>query len=93
MLSEVLTVEQTALAGFSVFEFRGRNLVDGSSLNRPPPEILFLLEPNESIEDQRLVALPADLKPALRIEFSVASAGNYTWKAATIVQVTGNQLR
>jgi hypothetical protein len=43
------------------------------------------IEPNEIIEDTRLIAIPGPLKPAYRLEVQIASAGDYTWQTATIV--------
>ncbi|MDQ1640492.1 MAG: hypothetical protein QOF62_3831 [Pyrinomonadaceae bacterium] len=43
------------------------------------------IEPNESIENQRLVAIPDGLKIGLRLELYIQSREGYTWNSSGIV--------
>jgi hypothetical protein len=44
------------------------------------------VEPNESIEDQLLIAIPEGVSLAVRLEFYIRSKSGYTWNSATIVE-------
>jgi hypothetical protein len=43
------------------------------------------VEPNEILEEQRLIAIPTSPKLGLRLELEVMSASGFTWRASTIV--------
>jgi hypothetical protein len=43
------------------------------------------IEPKESIENQRLIAIPEGVKIALRLELYIQSEEGYTWNTSRIV--------
>jgi hypothetical protein len=43
------------------------------------------IEPNEAIEVQRFISIPAPLKLAYRLEIEILSNSGFTWRAASIV--------
>lgn len=46
------------------------------------------IEPNESIEDQKLIAIPVGVELGIRLELYIESLAGYKWRAATIVPQT-----
>jgi len=82
--SAVLTVDKNEMAAFPLVEQDLASAHNEQTLSEE--RILFYLEPNESIELERLITLPAEIQVAIRVTLSVASTGGYTWEAATIVQ-------
>ena len=49
------------------------------------------IEPNETIEMQRLISIPGALKTAFRLELEIVSKNGYIWHATTIVDKSGLQ--
>ena len=81
--SDVLTVEKQALAAFPLVE---EDVVPQQSDPPLDDQVVFHLEPNESIEMERLVAMPGEILLAVKAKLSIASGGGMTWEATTIIQ-------